>query len=291
MFRRTPRQPPRRAVVTGASSGIGAAFARALDRSDLLLTGRDAAALEALAMELRRDGRTVEVVTADLTSASERGELIAAADRFAPDLLVNNAGLGSWGRFLEDSAQRAEATVLVDALAPVVLAHALLPGMLARAEAEGRRCGLINVASTLAFTPVPYGAIYGAAKAFVLSFTEALAAELADRPIDVLAVCPGPVRTDFFRRAGFPGGAPWGAIEPERVARWALADLGRLTVGFTDTGSALLLKPIADLRVGLSRTLALGLSTFRAWRGRGEPEDETVGLSPRPGPDAQPGRV
>ena len=265
----------RRAVITGASSGIGTAFARALPHASLLLTGRDAVALEQLAAELREaKGREVQVVTADLTKAEERAELVAAAAAFAPDLLINNAGLGTYGQFLEDPPERAAATVLVNALAPVVLARALLPDMLARAEAEGRRCALLNVASTLAFTPVPYGAVYGASKAFVLSFTEALAAELGHRPIDVLAVCPGPVRTSFFRRAGVPGGAPPGASDPEQVARRALADLGRFSVAFSDVGSTFLLRPIADARVGLSRTLALGMGVLRAVGGRRAPEGQ-----------------
>lgn len=272
MLFRSQRPPPRRAVVTGASSGIGSAFARALTDADLLLTGRDAVALEALAGELRREGRAVQVVTADLANRNERGELIAAAAEFAPDLLVNAAGLGTWGEFLEDPPERVEEQLLVDVVAVVALARALLPEMIARAETEGGRCGLINLSSALAFTPVPYGSIYGASKAFVLSFTEAVAAELARRPVDVLAVCPNAVRTDFFRRAGFPDGPLPGAIEPEQVARRALADLGRVTVGFSDVGTAFMLKPVSTVRVGLGRSLALGLGAWRSWRGRDKVE-------------------
>lgn len=280
LFRSPRRPPPRRAVITGASSGIGAAFARELAAdADLLLTGRDAPALEELAAELRapEGGREVRVVTADLARPAGRAELIAAAEAFAPDLLVNDAGLGTWGEFLEDPPERVEASVLVDVLAPVALARALLPGMIERAAAggDGARAGLLNLSSTLAFTPVPHGSIYGASKAFLLSFTEALAAELGDRPVDVLAVCPGPVRTDFYRRAGFPGGPPPFAYAPEQVARRAMADLGRHTVSFTDLPSALLFRPIAGTRVGLGRTFALGTRALRAWRGRAAPEPET----------------
>jgi short-subunit dehydrogenase len=146
--------------------------------------------------------------------------------------------------------------------------------MIERAETGGPRAGLINLASTLAFTPVPHAAIYGASKAFVLSLTEALAAELDGQPIDVLAVCPGPVRTEFFRRAGLPGRGVPGAYPPKRVARRALADLGRHTVSFTDLPSALLLRPVAETRVGLGRTMALATGAFRAWRGRNAPEPE-----------------
>ena len=278
MLLRHRRPPPRRAVITGASSGIGSAFARELAAdADLLLTGRDAAALEELAAELRAaagEGREIRVVTADLAAPAERAELIAAALAFAPDLLVNDAGLGTWGEFLEDPPDRITATILVDVLAPVVLARALLPEMIERAVAADGRAGLVNLSSTLAFTPVPHGSIYGASKAFLLAFSEALAAELGDRPVDVLAVCPGPVRTDFYRRAGFPGGAPPFAYAPEQVARRALADLGRHTVSFSDLPSALLLRPVTGTRMGLGRTFALGTRALRAWRGRAAPEPE-----------------
>ena len=285
MLFRHRRPPPRRAVVTGASSGIGRAFARELaPDADLLLTGRDAPALEELAAELPAAGtaaagegreREVRVVTADLAVPAERAALVAAAAAFAPDLLVNDAGLGTWGEFLEDPPGRVEASVLVDVLAPVVLARALLPGMIERAAAAANgRAGLINLSSTLAFTPVPQGSVYGASKAFLLAFTEALAAELGGRPVDVLAVCPGPVRTDFYRRAGFPGGPPPFAYAPERVARRALADLGRHTVSFGDLPSALLLRPVTGTRMGLGRTFALGTRALRAWRGRAAPEPE-----------------
>lgn len=261
------RQPPRRALITGASSGIGSAFARALPRADLLLAGRNEAALQALAQQLENGtSREIATVVGDLAEPEGRAGVIRAAAAFEIDLLVNNAGMGSFGPFVENQADREESTVIVNALAPVALARSLLPGMIERADATGQRCGLINVASSLALTPVPYGAIYAASKAFVLSFTEALAAELSGRPIDVLAVCPGPVRTDFFRRAGFPGGMLPGAQDPDQVARRALAALGVRNVAFTDVANALTFRAIADLRMAVSRGLALGIGTFRTFR-------------------------
>lgn len=109
----------------------------------------------------------------------------------------------------------------------------------------------------------------------MLYFTEALAAELTADPIDVLVVCPGPVRTDFFRRAGFPGSPPPLASMPARVARQALHDLGRRTVRFSDLPSAMPLRPVACVRAGMSRSLAMGLNRVRAWRGRVAPEPES----------------
>ena len=128
LFRHSPPSSRRRAVITGASSGIGSAFARALAEADLLLSGRDAVALEALAAELRREGREVRVVTADLTQEAERAELIAAADEFGADLLINDAGLGTWGAFLEEEPDRQRAVIEVNVQAPVALARGILPG-------------------------------------------------------------------------------------------------------------------------------------------------------------------
>jgi short-subunit dehydrogenase len=265
IMRHRSRPSPQRAVITGASSGIGTALARALPEASLLLTGRNEEALQRLAGELR-NGSDREVVTvgADLAQASGRARLVEAAAAFHPDLLVNDAGTGTFGAFLESEPQREEETVLVNALAPMSLARALLPGMLARAEAEGHRCALLNVASSLAFTPSPYAAVYGATKAFVLSFTEALAVELSGRPIDLLAVCPGPVRTDFARRAGFPGGQLPLAKDPDEVARLALAALGRRTVVFTDTANALAFRAAADLRSIAGHGLAVATGAFAA---------------------------
>lgn len=261
------RRPPaaRRAVITGATSGIGKAFAHALPEASLLLSGRDQAVLGQLAAALGA-GTAREVVTvgADLSEAGGRARLIEAAQAFRPDLLINDAGSGSFGPFLESEPAREEETVLVNALAPMALARALLPGMLERAEAEGRRCALLNVASSLAFVPTPHAAVYAATKAFVLSFTEALTAELSRRPVDLLAVCPGPVRTDFAHRAGFPGGRLPLAKDPDEVARLALQALGRRTVAFTDTPNALAFRAAADLRLLAGYGLGIVTGTFAA---------------------------
>ena len=187
-----------RALVTGASSGIGEAFARALAArgQDLVLVARSAGRLESLAAELRTThGVRADVIVADL---SEPG----AADAIAAELaereieigtLVNNAGFGSHGEFASLDGDREREEIMVNAFSPVALTQALLPSMLAR-----RQGAIINVASTAAFQPVPYMATYGATKAFVLSFSEALAEEVRSQGVRVLALCPGQTDTAFF---------------------------------------------------------------------------------------------
>jgi short-subunit dehydrogenase len=183
------------ALVTGASSGIGAAFARALDRRGhpLLLVARRRDRLEALAQTLGR----AEVLAADLGDEAEVARVAAHALALGDvELLVNNAGYGTNGDFLGLDATRERAMIKLNALAPVALAQALLPAMVARKSG-----GVINVSSIGAFQPVPYMATYGATKAFVLSWSEALAYELRNTGVRVTCVCPGPTATEFFEVA------------------------------------------------------------------------------------------
>jgi short-subunit dehydrogenase len=226
----------RSALVTGATSGIGEAFARALPRATtLLLTGRDHDRLSKLAQELALNGRPVQTVLADLGGAEGRRAVIGAAEAAAVDLVINNAGIGKLGRVMENPEDREAEMVQVNVAAPVEISRALLPGMLRRAQTSARRCGLINVASTAAFQPMPYFATYAATKAFLLHYTEALAEELDKEPIDVLALCPGATDTRFFARAGVdkPG------FTAERVAREGLQSLGHRTVHVVGPGNYL----------------------------------------------------
>ena len=223
------------ALITGATSGIGEALAKALPaKTGLLLTGRDGERLAALKAEL--DGGPgggdprVETLVADLAEDAGRDAVITAAEALPIDLLVNNAGLGQVGQVLEIPAAREREMAEVNVVAPVVLTRALLPGMLARARAERRRAGLIVVASIMAFQPAPMMATYAATKAFDLHYAEALAAELAGQPIDVLALCPGGTRTRFGARAGIHARRSSGWDSTERVAREALAALGQRSV-------------------------------------------------------------
>ena len=187
------------ALITGASAGIGLEFAKRLAERgyDLILTARRRDRLDDLATRLRAEhgGIRVEIVVADLSDAEAPERIAAAAGRLAMhvDLLVNNAGFGTHGRFetLPPERERGEIAVNVDAV--VALTHAFLPAMLERGHG-----GVINVASTAAFQPVPYMAVYGATKAFVRSFSEALHEEVRARGVRVVALCPGPTATEFF---------------------------------------------------------------------------------------------
>jgi len=219
------------ALITGASSGIGEAFARALPRStSLLLTGRDRARLAHLAGALANAERTVRSIAADLATAEGRQAVIAFADGQPIDLLVNNAGVGQLGRVVDNPPERESEMAQLNMLAPVELTRAVLPGLVQR-TASGRRGGLIFVASTAAFMPVPLFATYAASKAFLLHYAEALAEELSGAPVDVLALCPGATRTRFFERANIarPGSLTQ-MHDPARVAREGLQALGHRVV-------------------------------------------------------------
>lgn len=184
------------ALVTGASSGIGEQFARQLSARghELILVARRADRLERLAKELLG---TAHALPCDLITAA--GDLKARVDELGldVDLLVNNAGFGTYGRFVELDPQREAEEVRLNCEAVVTLTHAFLPPMLERG-----RGGIINVASSAGMQPLPYEAVYSASKAFALNFTEALWEELRGTPIRVLAVNPGPVPTEWQAVAG-----------------------------------------------------------------------------------------
>lgn len=219
------------AWITGASSGIGRAFAQELARRGfrLRLVARRRAVLEALADELRdRYGAHAQAVACDLTDAEALRALEGrlARDRRA-ELLVNDAGMGDFGDFVARRRDVAEQTIRLNITALVRLSHAA-----ARAMA-GRGCGaIVNVSSSAAFQPGPRFAIYAATKAFVNSFSEALAFELRDRGVRVQALCPGLTHTEIFRRAGADTSALPGFLwmEPDAVVQASLAALARSDV-------------------------------------------------------------
>jgi len=190
-----------RALVTGASSGMGEVFARELARrgADLVLAARSRDKLEVLASELRESAHvSVHVEVVDLSEPSAGLALAARMGErgLAIDVLVNNAGFGLFGPLDEADAQRIAQAVQLNVAALTELTCALLPGMRAR-----DRGAIVNVASTAAFQPVPYMAVYGATKAYVLSFTEALWAETRGTGVRVTALCPGATDTAFFDTA------------------------------------------------------------------------------------------
>jgi len=183
------------ALVTGASSGIGEAIAEELARrgSDLVLVARSLERLSTVAATvLARFEVAVDVVAADLTDETERARVIAAcADRHI-DVLVNSAGVGLEGDFVDLGTERQVAMVELNCAALTALCSAFVPAML-----ERRVGGVINVASLAAFQPIPKMAAYAATKAFVLSFSYSLGSEIRPRGVHVLALCPGPVATRF----------------------------------------------------------------------------------------------
>ncbi|WLQ35872.1 SDR family oxidoreductase [Streptomyces castrisilvae] len=216
------------ALVTGASSGLGAEFAAQLAAQghDLILVARSGDRLAALAEHLSAEhGVRAEVVVQDLAEpdAARRIADELAARGLTVDLLVNNAGFGTCGRFEEIPGARDHDQLMVNVVALVDLTHALLPGMLERG-----RGAVVNVASNAAFQPSPYFAVYGASKAFVLNFGLALRQEYRRRGIRVLTLCPGPVETAFFDVIGTRNAAVTGSMTtPEPVVRAALRALDR----------------------------------------------------------------
>jgi short-subunit dehydrogenase len=246
---RPPRRPAACALITGATGGIGEAFAAALPKETaLVLTGRDEAALATLAITCGGNGRAVTTVTADLATEAGQEAVIEAAETGGVDLLINNAGLGAYGPFLDEPFETHRSAVRVNVEASLALIHRLLPGMIERARLADSRAGLINMSSSTAFVPVPTFATYAASKSFVLAFTESLAAELYEEPIDVLVSCPGAVKTEFGRRAGYARGSLPGAMSPEKVASATLAALGRQTTVVLGPASSLAFTPVALAR-------------------------------------------
>ena len=205
------------ALVTGASSGIGEALARRIARDGraLALVARRVGRLEELAAALRSGpGVEVHVVPADLTAPGACPELLAELGRrgLVVDWLVNNAGFGTNGRFWELPVERELEEITLNVEALVELTGRCLPGMVERGRGV-----VMNLASVGGFVPGPYMATYTATKAFVLTFSEAVAAELAGTGVEVLCVCPGLTRTEFHSHVAVDTG-----ILPELA--WQSAD-------------------------------------------------------------------
>jgi uncharacterized protein len=190
------------ALITGASSGFGAEFARQLApyARTLILVARGREALDALAVELARPGLEVRVEAADLLSASDTENLLANVAGAKVDLLINNAGIGDHGLFEKSDWARVKAMIDLNVTALSRLTHGLLPSMIT--AKNGR---VLNVSSIAGDIPVPCMAVYAATKSYVTSLTEALRCELRGTGVTVCAVCPGPVDTGFAAKAARAG--------------------------------------------------------------------------------------
>jgi short-subunit dehydrogenase len=217
----------RTALITGASSGLGAEFARQLAArgADLVLVARRADRLEALADELREaHGVAVTPIALDLSTPGAAAELTGRLEGLGIDVhtLVNNAGFGMYGPFAAADGARITEQVQLNVAALVDLSRALFPTLTAHGDGA-----LINIASTAAYQPIPSMAVYGATKAFVLSFTEALWKEAQPSGLRVLALSPGATRTEFFDVVGTEQARSGSYKTAEEVVALALSTLDR----------------------------------------------------------------
>jgi short-subunit dehydrogenase len=217
------------ALVTGASSGIGAALARELAThgAKLILTARRRDRLETLAAELTAGGTEVRIITADLNDPAAPQQLYDVTEglegaSLAVDILINNAGLGQYGAFAQSDIAQELSQVRVNCEAMVRLTRLFVPCMV-----ERRRGWVLVLASTASFQPVPYITTYAATKAFDRFFALGLAAEVARFGVKVMALCPGPTESEFFDIA-HAGAFKGNHMQPaEDVARLAVAALAR----------------------------------------------------------------
>ncbi|RCJ16738.1 oxidoreductase [Nostoc sp. ATCC 43529] len=216
------------ALITGASSGIGKAFAQELAarKTNLVLVARSEDKLNQLAKELKEKYKVqIDVIAKDLTEANAAAGVFDATKTkgLTIDLLINNAGFGYYGDFAESDGERQVKIVQLNILALVDLTHKFLPIM------RQRRSGsIINVSSITGFQPIPYLSVYAASKAFILSFSEALWAENRQYGVRVLVTCPGPIETNFFAEANFPpalAGSTEKVYSSEEVVRESLKAL------------------------------------------------------------------
>lgn len=211
------------ALVTGATAGIGAEFARQLAARghDLVIVARDTARLESAATQLRAYGVAVEVLPADLADDDGCARIEWRCGE-GVDVLVNNAGLGTTGAFHEVDRDSEEHLLRLNVRAVLRLTHAVLPQMVARGSGS-----IVNVSSVAGFAPGARAATYSASKAWVTNFSESLHLQYAEQGVRVLALCPGFTRTEFHSRADMDvSGVPdrmW--LAATDVVRTALADL------------------------------------------------------------------
>jgi uncharacterized protein len=235
--------PGKTALITGASTGIGRDLAElfARDGHHLILTARNESQLQDLAGKLREQYRiNAEVLVQDLSLADGPARIFEQLRSRTIDYLINNAGFGSYGPFAEADTAGQLAMLQVNIVSLTYLTRLFLPSMIQR---HGGR--IMNVASVAAFLPGPLMAVYYATKAYVLSFSEALATELSPAGITVTALCPGPTTTEFQNRAGI-GESPLfriGVMTSTKVAQLGyngmMAGKRAVVTGFSNKLSAL----------------------------------------------------
>ena len=242
------------AVVTGASTGIGAIYADRLAKRgyDLLLVARDRERLGALADRLQRDaGIAADVAPADLT---DHADLAAVEARLRSDqhitMLVNNAGSAVAGAFVDADIDRVETMIRLNVVAPTRLASAVLPGMIAR-----RRGVIVNIASVLALAPERFSGTYSGTKAYMLNFSQSLQHELAGTGVHVQAVLPGATRTEIWSRSG----ADLASLPAEMVMDAdELVDAALLALDRGETVTIPALEPVEEWDALNAARLALG---------------------------------
>lgn len=212
-------------LITGASSGIGRAMALQLcdPTVTLLLTSRSEDELNDLAQQVQKYDTRAAIFPIDLSAPGKAEELFNSikSEGFSVDVLINNAGFGIFGNFDDYSVEQYESMLGINVVNLVSLTRLVIPYMLEAGDA-----GILNVASTAAFQPLPYFSAYAAAKSFVLSFSEALHGEYRGRGITITCLCPGPTGTRFARKADI--GKPFSALftpPPEDIARIGLQSL------------------------------------------------------------------
>ena len=213
------------ALITGASSGIGMSMARMLaeDGWNLIVIGRNVESMNALRDEIvSKNGVDVRVIEKDLSKIGASEEIYeeVSSAGLQVDFLINCAGLGDFGKFIESDPKKQERQILVNDLALTTMTRLFVPDMVARGS--GR---VLNVASIAAFQPGPLMSVYYGSKAYVLNFTEAIAVELKGTGVKVSVVCPGPVDTPFLELAGQTGQNMFkksACTTPDKVARYGL---------------------------------------------------------------------
>lgn len=260
------------ALITGATSGIGAAFVRRLvrDGRDVVLVARDEQRLRQAAAAARAAGVTAEVLVADLAVERDRERVarrLADPDAAPVDLLVNNAGFTLHEDLLRADPADLERQLDVNVRAVLLLSRAVAPGMVSRG-----RGAVVNVSSVAGF--LTGSSVYGADKAWVTTFTEALARSLAGTGVRAMALCPGYVRTEFHARAGIDPGRRVGPLwlDADRVVADCFADLARGRVVSVPSLQYKVLVAVLDLMPRpLQRRLTSG---FAARRGTGSVEGE-----------------